>query len=68
MEVKSYTLILRQTGTWQFVVTIPEIDVMKTAPSLESTLNTTFQDIVKHFMARSLILDESQLNSTIGVD
>lgn len=56
MEVKSYTLNLRQTGTWQFVVTIPEIDVMKTAPSLESTLNTTFQDIVKHFMARSLIL------------
>jgi hypothetical protein len=43
-------------STWQYEITIPEIDVMKTAPTLDSALNITLHDIVKHFMSRSLIL------------
>jgi len=71
MEEKTYTMNIRQTGTWQYVVTIPEIDVMKTAPSLDSALNTTFQDIVKHFMSRSLILvfaDQPHDKNALSVD
>jgi hypothetical protein len=56
MEEKTYTLNVRHTGKWQYVVTIPEIGVMKTAPTLDSALTITFQDIVKHFTSRSLIL------------
>jgi hypothetical protein len=56
MEEKTYTLNVRHSGTWQYEVTIPEIGVMKAAPTLESALTITFQDIVKHFTSRSLIL------------
>ena len=56
MEEKTYTLNVRHTGTWKYEVTIPEIGVKKTAPTLDSALNITFQDIVKHFTSRSLIL------------
>jgi hypothetical protein len=71
MEEKTYTMNIRRTGTWHYVVTIPEIDVMKTAPSLDSALNTTFQDIVKHFMSRSLILvftDQPHDKNALSVD
>jgi hypothetical protein len=34
MEEKTYTLNIRHTGIWQYEVTIPEIGVMKTAPTL----------------------------------
>ena len=56
MEEKTYTLNVRHTGTCKYEVTIPEIGVKKTAPTLDSALNITFQDIVKHFTSRSLIL------------
>ena len=71
MEEKTYTMNIRRTGMWHYVVTIPEIDVMKTAPSLDSALNTTFQDIVKHFMSRSLILvftDQPHDKNALSVD
>jgi hypothetical protein len=56
MEEKIYTLNIRHTGQWKYEVTIPEICVTKTAPTLESALNITFHDIVKHFTTRYLIL------------
>ncbi len=56
MEEKTYTLNIRQTGTWQYEVTIPEIGVMKTAPILDSALTIALNDIVKHLTTRSLIL------------
>ncbi len=71
MEEKTYTLNIRHTGTWQYEVTIPEIGVMKTAPTLDSALNITFQDIVKHFTAHSLILvfaDQPDDKNPLGID
>ncbi len=71
MEEKTYTLKIRQTDTWQYDVTIPEIGIAKTAPTLDSALNITFHDIVKHFTIRSLILvfaDQPDDNVTRGVD
>jgi hypothetical protein len=71
MEEKTYTLNIRHTGTWQYEVTIPEIGVMKTAPTLDSALNITFQDIVKHFTSRSLILvfaDQPDNKNALGID
>src|SRR6266487_4408668 len=71
MEEKTYTLNIRETGAWQYEVTIPEIGVMKTAPTLDSALNTTFQDIVKHFTAHSLILifaDQPNDKKAMSVD
>ena len=56
MEEKAYTLNIRQTGQWQYEVTIPEIGVTKTAPTLDSALNITLHDILKHFTTRYLIL------------
>ncbi len=56
MEEKTYTLNIRQTGKFQFDVTIPETGVTKTAPTLDSALNITFHDILKHFTTRYLIL------------
>ena len=44
---------------------------MKTAPTLDSALNITFQDIVKHFTTRSLILvfaDQPDDKNALGVD
>ncbi len=37
-------------------VTIPETGTTKTAPTLDSALNITFHDIVKHLTTRYLIL------------
>jgi hypothetical protein len=71
MEEKTYTLNIRQTGTWQYEVTIPEIGVMKTAPTLDSALNITFHDIVKHFTTYFLILvfaDQPDDKNALGVD
>ncbi len=71
MEEKTYTLNIRQTGTWHYEITIPEIGVMKSAPTLDSALNTTFQDIVKHFTAHSLILvfsDQPNDKNALSVD
>ncbi len=56
MEEKTYTLNIRQTGTYQYEVTIPEIGATKTAATLDSALNITLHDILKHLTARSLIL------------
>ncbi len=71
MEEKTYTLNIRQTGTWQYEVIIPEIGVIKTAPTLDSALNITLHDIVKHFTSRSLILvfaDQPDDKNALGVD
>ena len=71
MNEKTYTLNIRQTGTWQYELTIPEIDVTKSAPTLDSALNITFHDIVKHFTARSLILvfvDKLDSNGALDID
>src|SRR6266568_4249495 len=56
MEEKTYTLNIRQTGSFQYEVTIPETGTTKTAPTLDSALNITFHDIVKHLTTRYLIL------------
>ncbi|SRR6266487_3126166 len=71
MEEKTYTLNIRQTGTWHYEITIPEIGVMKMAPTLDSALNITLHDIVKHFMSRSLILvlaDQPDDKNALSVD
>ena len=71
MKEKTYTLNIRQTGTWQYEVTIPEVGVTKTAPTLDSALNITFLDIVKHFTTHSLILvfaDQHVDNDTQSTD
>ncbi len=71
MKNKTYTLNIRQTGTYQYEVTVPETGAIKTAATLDSALNITFQDIVKHFTAHSLILvlaDQPDDNDALGVD
>ncbi len=56
MEEQTYTLHIRQTGKFQFEVTVPEMSTRKTAPTLESALNITFHDMLKHLTTRYLIL------------
>lgn len=56
MEEKTYTLNIRQTGKYQYEVTVPETGGTKTAPTLDSALNITLHDILKHLTARYLIL------------
>ena len=56
MEEKTYSLNIRQTGIFKFEVTIPEIGVTKTAPTLDSVLNITLHDILKHLTTRYLML------------
>ena len=56
MEEKTYTLNIRQTGQWQYEVTVPETNVTKTAPTLDSALTITLHDILKHLTTRYLIL------------
>ncbi len=56
MKKKTYTLNIRQTGTYQYEVTVPEIGATKTAATLDSALNITLHDILKHLTTRSLIL------------
>ena len=41
MEERTYTLNIRQTGTYQYEVTIPETGVTKTAATLDSALTIT---------------------------
>ena len=56
MEEKTYTLNIRQRGKYQYEVTVPETGATKTAATLDSALNITLHDILKHLTARSLIL------------
>ena len=56
MKKKTYTLNVRQTGQYQYEVTVPEIGAIKTAATLDSALNITLHDILKHLTTRSLIL------------
>ncbi len=56
LEDKTYTLNIRQTGTYQYEVTIPKTGATKTAPTLESALIITLHDILKHLTTRSFIL------------
>ena len=56
MEEKTYTLNIRQTGTYQYEVTVPETGSTKIAATLDSALNITLHDITKHLTARYLIL------------
>src|SRR5712691_3217792 len=56
MLAKTYTLNIGQIGTFQYAVTVPETGATKTAPTLDSALNITLHDILRHFTARSLIL------------
>ncbi len=56
MEEKTYTLNIRQTGKFQYEVTIPETGATKTAPTLDSALTITLHDILKHLTTRYLIL------------
>ena len=56
MEEKTYTLNIRQTGKFQYEVTVPETGATKMAATLDSALNITFHDILKHLTTRSLIL------------
>jgi len=56
MEEKTYTLNIRQTSTYQYEVSVPEIGAAKTAPTLDSALTITLHDILKHLTTRSLIL------------
>jgi hypothetical protein len=56
MEEKTYTLNIRQTGKFQYEVTVPEIGVTKSAATLDSALTITLHDILKHLTTRYLIL------------
>ena len=56
MKKKIYTLNVRQTGQYQYEVTVPEIGAMKTAATLDSALNITLHDILMHLTTRYLIL------------
>src|SRR5258708_17872420 len=56
MEEKTYTLNIRQTGKYQYEVTVPETGATKTAATVDSALNITLHDILKHLTTRYLIL------------
>jgi len=56
MEERTYTLNIRQTGIYQYEVTVPETGTTKTASTLDSALTITLHDIVKHLTTRYLIL------------
>ncbi len=71
MKKKTYTLNIRQKGTYQYEVTVPEIGVTKTAATLDSALNITLHDILKHLTTRYLILvfaDHDAKREGWGVD
>lgn len=71
MEEKIYTLNIRQTGKFQYEVTVPETGATKSAATLDSALNITFHDILKHLTTRSLILvldDQHVDRDNRGVD
>jgi hypothetical protein len=56
MEEKTYTLNIRQTSTYRYEVTVPDIGTTKAAPTLDSALTITLHDIIKHLTNRALIL------------
>jgi hypothetical protein len=56
MQEKTYTLHICRSGKFQYEVTVPEIGAAKVAPTLDSALNITLHDILKHLMTRYLIL------------
>lgn len=56
MEEQTSTLNSRQTGAYQYPVTVPETGATKTAPTLDSALTVILHAIIKHLTTRSLIL------------
>ena len=71
MKKKTYTLNVRQTGQYQYEVTVPEIGATKKAATLDSVLNITFHDILEHLTTRFLILvftDQAANREVPGVD
>jgi hypothetical protein len=56
MEEKTSTLNIRQTGTYQYEVPVPETDAPKTAPALDRALTIISHDILKHLTTHYLIL------------
>src|SRR6266702_3945391 len=56
MKKKTYTLNVRQTGQYQYEVTVTEIGAMKMTATLNSELNVTLHEILKPITTRSLIL------------
>jgi len=56
MDEKTYTLNIRQTGKYQYEVAVLETGTTKTAATLDSALNITLHDILKHLTTRYLIL------------
>ncbi len=71
MKKKTYTLNIRQTGTYQYEVTVPEIGATKMAATLDSALNITLHDILQHLTTRYLILvfaDQDADREGCGVD
>jgi hypothetical protein len=71
MKKMTYTLTIRQTGRYQYEVAIPEIGATKTAATLDSALNITLHDILKHLTTRYLILvftDQDTDRDGRGVD
>ena|SRR5258707_15693630 len=56
MEDTTSTLHIRRTGQYHYEVTILETGATKTAATLDSALNTTLHQIVKHLTTRYLIL------------
>jgi len=71
MKKKIYTLNVRQTGQYQYEVTVPEIGATKKAATLDSVLNITFHDILEHLTTRFLILvftDQAANREVPGVD
>jgi hypothetical protein len=56
MKKKTYTLNVRQTGQYPYEVTDTEIGATKMAATLDSALNITLHEILKHITTRSLIL------------
>ncbi len=56
MEEKTCTLTIRQKGTDQYAVTVPEIGATKKVATLESALTIIVHDSVKQLTTRSLML------------
>ena len=56
MEEKTSPLKSRQTGTYHYLVTVPETGATKTAPTLDSALTIILHAILKHLTTLTLIL------------
>jgi hypothetical protein len=71
MKKKTSPLHIRQTGTDQYEVNVPEIGATKTASTLDSALHITLHDMLKQLTTRSLILvfaDQDADRERQGVD